>query len=105
MGDEKPRDEKTRRTLELFLENTNPAIRLWAATGLADLPSKENIPILIELARQDPVAIVRCKAVFALSHQRDRRVVPFLEGRLKGTENWYVKHYLLRGLRRMGWTG
>ena len=105
VGEEKTYDGETRTSLEGLLESTNPAVRLWAAAGLADLPSKENVQILMKVARQDPVAIVRCKAIFALSHQKDRRVLPFLEGRLKGEEDWYVKHYLLRGLRRMGWAG
>jgi HEAT repeat protein len=105
MEAEKSQDGDARECLERLLESTNPAVRLWAATGLADLPSRENVQSLMRVARQDPVAIVRCKAIFALSHQGERRVVPFLEGRLKGEEDWYVKHYLLRGLRGLGWAG
>ncbi len=88
-----------------YLGSNNPAVRVWAATALAHLPSKENVEILAVTARQDPLAIVRCKAIFALSHQGERRVIPFLESRLKGPEDWYVKHYLVRALRRLGWVG
>jgi len=98
-------DRQARDTYLRLLDSTNPAVRLRAATALADLPSKHNIEILKKMAGQDPITIVRCKAIFALSHQGDRRMVPFLESRLKGREDWYVKHYLLRALRRFGWIG
>jgi hypothetical protein len=88
-----------------YLASSNPAVRLWAATALAHLPSRNNVEVLMKIARSDPITIVRCKAIFALSHQRDMRVIPFLVSRLKGEEDWYVKHYLNRGLRRLGWTG
>jgi hypothetical protein len=87
------------------LRSDNPALRLWAATALARIPSRDHVEVLKAVARQDPVPIVRCKAVLALSHQGDRKVIPFLEPRLKGREDWYVKHYLFRALRRLGWVG
>ncbi len=105
ISENKTRNLKLRETFIAHLGSTNPAVRLWAATALAHLPSKENVEILATVARQDPVTIVRCKAIFALSFQGDRKVVPFLESRLKGKEDWYVKHYLLRALRRFGWSG
>ncbi len=105
ISENKKRNLETRETFITHLGSTNPAVRLWAATALAHLPSGENVEILATLARHDPVTIVRCKAIFALSFQGDRRVIPFLESRLKGKEDWYVKHYLFRALRRLGWSG
>lgn len=98
-------DLRTRDKFVRLLGSNDPAIRLWVATALAYLPSKDNVEILKTMARRDPIAIVRCKAIFALSHQEDRGVIPFLESRLNGGEDWYVKHYLLRALRRLGWIG
>jgi len=88
-----------------LLREEDPSLRLWAATALAYLPCHDNLGVLESLAAEDPVAIVRCKAIFALSHQGDPGVVGFLESRLRGEEEWYVKHYLLRALRRVGWIG
>lgn len=98
-------DLQTKDSFIGLLNSNKPAVRLWAATALAYLPSKDNVDILKTTARHDPIAIVRCKAISALSHQRDRRVIPFLVSRLKGAEDWYVKHYLVRALRRRGWIG
>jgi len=98
-------DPELRESLRALLRKDNPALRLWAANALAYLPSLENLEILKRTAQQDPNAIVRCKAVFALSHHNDAGMIPFLESRLKGEEDWYVKHYLLRALRRLGWIG
>ncbi len=105
ISEKKTRDEETRKAFIRYLESDNPAVRLWAATALAHLPSMENREILATAARRDPVSIVRCKAIFALSVLGERSVVPFLESRLRGKEDWYVKHYLLRALRRLGWSG
>lgn len=98
-------DPRARDRFLRLLGSENPALRLWASTALAYLPSSDNLEILETTARRDPVAIVRCKAIFGLSHQGDRGVIPFLESRIKGEEDWYVKHYLLRALRRLGWIG
>jgi hypothetical protein len=98
-------DPRTRQHVIEILNSNNPAVRLWAATALASLPSRNNVEPLKKIAANDPVQIVRCKAILALSHQRDRGVIPFLESRLKGQEDWYVKHYLFRALRRLGWIG
>jgi uncharacterized membrane protein YgdD (TMEM256/DUF423 family) len=105
LRENKTGDLQARENLLHFLHSRNPALRLWAATALAHLPSRDNVEILKTKATRDPVAIVRCKAIFALSHQGDRGVIPFLESRLKGEEDWYVKHYLLSALRRFGWAG
>jgi len=105
ISDKKTQDQETRKAFIKYLESDNPVVRLWAATALAHLPSMENVKILATVARRDPIAIVRCKAIFALSLLGDGRVVPFLESRLRGKEDWYVKHYLLRALRRLGWSG
>lgn len=102
---EKTGDMRARTSLLRLLDSNNPAVRLWAATALAYLPSKENVGRLTITGSRDPIAIVRCKAIFALSHQGERGIIHFLEGRLKGEEDWYVKHYLLRALRRIGWIG
>jgi len=102
---ERTKDPQARERLLGLLDSSNPTVRLWAATALAYLPSKGNVEILKTMAQRDPTAIVRCKAILALSHQQGRRVIPFLEARLKGEEDWYVKHYLLRALRRLGWIG
>jgi hypothetical protein len=96
---------RTRRLFIELLDSSNPAVRLWAATALASLPSRNNVEPLKDMAVNDPVPIVRCKAILALSHQRDRGIMSFLESRLRGQEDWYVKHYLFRALRRLGWTG
>ena len=98
-------DQRSRERFLRLLGSNNPAVRVWAATALAYLPSEDNVEPLTRTARRDPVAIVRCKAIFALSYQGDRGVIPFLDSRIKGEEDWYVKHYLLRALRRLGWIG
>jgi len=105
LSTKKTHDSRTRDRLVRLVSSTNPAVRLWAATALAYLPSKDNVEVLKSKALRDPIAIVRCKAIFALSHQGDRGVIPFLESRLKGSEDWYVKHYLFLALRRLGWIG
>ena len=93
------------RLLNDLLSSSDPALRLRAAEALSHLPSEKNVEPLKKAVTQDPVVIVRCKAILALSHQRDRRVISFLESRLRGREAWYVKHYLFRALRRLGWIG
>jgi hypothetical protein len=100
---EKTGDMRSRTSFLRLLGSNNPGVRLWAATALAYLPSKENVERLTITASRDPIAIVRCKAIFALSHQGVREVIPYLEARLKEGEDWYVKHYLLRALRRLEW--
>lgn len=105
LQDKRTGDSETRKRFLKLLDSTNPSLRLWAAEALAYLPSKENVDPLKTRAYRDPEPIVRCKAIFALSHQGDRAIIDFLESRLNGEEDWYVKHYLLRALRRLGWIG
>jgi len=93
------------RLLDDLLSSPDPARRLRAAEALRQLPSGKNVEPLKKAVTREPIVIVRCKAILALSHQRDRRVVSFLESRLRGSEAWYVKHYLFRALRRLGWIG
>jgi hypothetical protein len=97
--------QETKEKLLTLLRSTDPTLRMQAVMALGQLPSKENIEALKDMVIHEPIPIVRCKAILALSYQRDRRIVPFLESRLKGKEAWYVKHYLLRALRRLGWIG
>jgi hypothetical protein len=105
ISEKKARDPETRENFIKHLDSVNPAVRLWAAEALAYLPSKQNVEMLANLARKDPIPIVRCKAILALSFQGDRRMIPILESWLRGREDWYVKHYLFRALRRLGWNG
>ncbi|NIQ38747.1 MAG: hypothetical protein GTN81_09170 [Proteobacteria bacterium] len=103
ISEKKTRNPETRKNFIKHLNSANPAVRLWAAEALAYLPSKQNVEMLTNLARKDPVPIVRCKAILALSFQGERRMIPILESWLRGKEDWYVKHYLFRALRRLGW--
>jgi HEAT repeat protein len=63
--------------------DTDDGVKRRAVSGIARLPADDAVPLLIQIARTTPNAVIRKEAVSSLSHTNDPRAIAFLEELLK----------------------
>ncbi len=68
---------------KLVEAETHDNVRRRGVSGISRLPANDSIPVLLQLARTSPNAVVRKEAVNALSHSKDPRAMALMEELIK----------------------
>lgn len=68
---------------KLVESETDDNVRRRGVSGISRLPANDSIPVLLQLARSSPNAVVRKEAVSALSHSKDPRAMALMEELIK----------------------
>ncbi len=78
------------------------AERYWLARCLAYSKGAQTRVLLRRLAG-DPVPIVACQALWAISKRKDRKMIPQIIDHINTTPIWYIQMYAYRALRTLEW--